>query len=354
MFMSAFQSIGDGVRIEQSKDTSYSTWGNYDIVVWSCGDDYSAVNDIKSKQMLIDYIAHGGRLILEGGNIAGWAKEFGGETIPNRMFREKMLYATGDWVYHDVGDLKLKTEHPITTTPNALPETIGFTPTDPGDYSGDANAIRILPDAAGIYNWSHVAYGGKLVRDSIAGISYGLIAYESKGDNGGRIVYFGFDIDDIDDPDIQQKLIQNSADWLRSDIEEVTRPKRAMPRRDNPFLRHKKLKLDREIGSEGKKLAKSRLAALEQARNMPTSEEGGEAPAAKKKGSRLTAPVIPGTSNWVQMGPTAIPSGQTYGEDRVMVTGRVTAIVVDPVDPNVIYIGAARGGIWKTTDGGKN
>jgi hypothetical protein len=70
-----------------------------------------------------------------------------------------------------------------------------------------------LPDATGIYNWSYVAYNGNLVKESIASISYGLIAYESE--NGGRILYYAFDIDDIDSPDIQQKLIQNSADWLR-------------------------------------------------------------------------------------------------------------------------------------------
>lgn len=212
-FMSAFQNMGDEVRVEQAKDTSYSTWSGYDIVVWSCGDDYSAIDDINSKQMLVDYVAQGGRLILEGGNIAGWCKEYGAGTIPNRMFRVKVLYATTDWVYHDVGDLKLKNTHPIATTPNILPETIGFTPTELGDGSGDANAVRILPDATGIYNWSYVAYNGNLVKENIASISYGLAACESE--NGGRIVYFAFDIDDIDNPDIQQKLIQNSADWLK-------------------------------------------------------------------------------------------------------------------------------------------
>jgi photosystem II stability/assembly factor-like uncharacterized protein len=54
------------------------------------------------------------------------------------------------------------------------------------------------------------------------------------------------------------------------------------------------------------------------------------------------------------MGPTAIPKGQTYSPARVLVTGRVTAIVVDPTNINIIYIGTAQGGVWKTTDGGLN
>jgi hypothetical protein len=219
MFTSAFQNMGDEVRVEQAKDTSNSTWSSYDIVVWSCGDDYSAIDDVNSKQMLIDYVAQGGRLILEGGNIAGWIRETG-VTIADRDFQDKVLHAERNcggsscWVYHDVGDLKLKNPHPIATTPNILPDTIGFTPTDPGDNSGDSNAVRILPDATGIYNWSYVAYNGNLIRESIAGISYGLIAYESE--NGGRIVYLAFDIDDIDDPNLQQKLIQNASSWLRT------------------------------------------------------------------------------------------------------------------------------------------
>src|SRR6202011_6164713 len=34
--------------------------------------------------------------------------------------------------------------------------------------------------------------------------------------------------------------------------------------------------------------------------------------------------------------------------------GRVNAIAIDPRDNNVVYIGAAEGGVWKTTDGGIN
>lgn len=166
-FMSAFKDMGYEVRIEESKDTSYSTWNDYNIVVWSCGDDYSAIN-IESMEMLLEYVTHRGRLLLESGNIAAWNREFAGAAILNRDFCEKVLHATTDWVYHDVGDLKLvKTDHPVSTAPNALPDTIDFTPTESGDDSGDANAVRILPDATCIYGWSYVAYGGKLVKDSV-------------------------------------------------------------------------------------------------------------------------------------------------------------------------------------------
>lgn len=66
------------------------------------------------------------------------------------------------------------------------------------------------------------------------------------------------------------------------------------------------------------------------------------------------APVNPALANWVPMGPLAIPNGQTYGGARVLVSGRVTAIVPDPSNASILYLGTSRGGVWKTTDGGVN
>jgi photosystem II stability/assembly factor-like uncharacterized protein len=67
-----------------------------------------------------------------------------------------------------------------------------------------------------------------------------------------------------------------------------------------------------------------------------------------------TSPVIPGISNWVPVGPLAIPNGQTYGGARVLVSGRVTSIVNHPTLSNTIYLGTSRGGVWKTMDGGNS
>ena len=43
------------------------------------------------------------------------------------------------------------------------------------------------------------------------------------------------------------------------------------------------------------------------------------------------APAL-GVSNWVQLWPSAIPNGQTYGGSRVLVTGRVTRLPEDESD----------------------
>jgi photosystem II stability/assembly factor-like uncharacterized protein len=87
-------------------------------------------------------------------------------------------------------------------------------------------------------------------------------------------------------------------------------------------------------------LAELRLQALSAAQAMAPLEE-----------TALT-PATLGASNWVELGPTAIPNGQTIGGARVIVTGRVSDIAQDPTDAAVLYVATARGGVWKTTDGG--
>ena len=63
----------------------------------------------------------------------------------------------------------------------------------------------------------------------------------------------------------------------------------------------------------------------------------------------MTGPV----GSWLPLGPAGIVHGQTDRMDRggwgsAAVSGRVTAIVADPADPdNTVYVGTALGGVWK-------
>jgi hypothetical protein len=55
-------------------------------------------------------------------------------------------------------------------------------------------------------------------------------------------------------------------------------------------------------------------------------------------------------ATWTPVGPAPAVNGRTtFVEDT---SGRITAIAGHPTDPNVIYVAAAGGGVWKTTDGG--
>ncbi len=218
VFKSVLENMGYNVTVEKLDNVSYFDMIKYKIAVSSCGDDTTPLYKAQSKRILIDYVTDGGHLILEGGNIASYLDRFDTENLGQYKdeFRKEVAHVTTDFVYDDVGNLTLSNRHPITNTPNLLPDTIEFIPTDPGDDSGDADAARILPDAVGVYNWSYVNYRGQPANKSATNISYGLVAYDNDSDlnNGGQIVYYLFDIDDIASAEIQHQLIENSVNWL--------------------------------------------------------------------------------------------------------------------------------------------
>lgn len=59
----------------------------------------------------------------------------------------------------------------------------------------------------------------------------------------------------------------------------------------------------------------------------------------------------PPQPTWTPLGPAPIPNGQT-SVTSVPVSGRTISIAVHPTDPNTVYVGAAQGGLKKSTDGG--
>lgn len=68
---------------------------------------------------------------------------------------------------------------------------------------------------------------------------------------------------------------------------------------------------------------------------------------------------FPGPSNWTNIGPQPVTNsagGANFGNPAS--TGRVTAIAIDPTttitSSQVVYLGGATGGVWKSTDGGNS
>ncbi|HEV2302063.1 MAG TPA: hypothetical protein VGR91_10885 [Stellaceae bacterium] len=77
----------------------------------------------------------------------------------------------------------------------------------------------------------------------------------------------------------------------------------------------------------------------------------GAAPGALGNKPSAAQPGLPvPTGQWTSIGPTPITNGQTI--PAAAVSGRVNAIAVNPSNPSVVYIGAADGGVWESTDGG--
>ena len=68
--------------------------------------------------------------------------------------------------------------------------------------------------------------------------------------------------------------------------------------------------------------------------------------------AEVMGPPTPFGPQWRSCGPWTIPNGQTYGATRINVSGRVSALAVDPANPAHVLAGAANGGVWESFNRG--
>ena len=83
----------------------------------------------------------------------------------------------------------------------------------------------------------------------------------------------------------------------------------------------------------------ARINAIAAIRNMENARQ--------QRPLALASPHAADPNNWTLIGPRPTGAGSTN-----VTAGRVNAIAIDPRDNNIVYMGAAEGGVWKTTDGG--
>lgn len=118
---------------------------------------------------------------------------------------------------------------------------------------------------------------------------------------------------------------------------------------DKPGERNRQLILER-FGTEAPSLPITRLLIREEVGRIRRERD-----LARSELGPAIAAELPGC-NWTPVGPSVVPNGQLVDPSLAAtapVSGRVTAIAIDPNDPNnTIYVGAAQGGVWKSTDGG--
>jgi uncharacterized protein (TIGR03437 family) len=84
-----------------------------------------------------------------------------------------------------------------------------------------------------------------------------------------------------------------------------------------------------------------RLRALNQIRSIEASNQGSP-PSAQKTSVKAAL----SSTQWTNLGPAPIPSPNGG------LAGRVNSIAIDPRDSNVVFIGTADAGVWRTRDGG--
>lgn len=80
--------------------------------------------------------------------------------------------------------------------------------------------------------------------------------------------------------------------------------------------------------------------------------------ALRREGVFLTRETAQQQDVWAALGPQPIVGGRTLGTPRNNVSGRLSAIALDPrydgTTNRTVYVGGAQGGVWKSTDNGSN
>src|SRR6266513_2284128 len=58
------------------------------------------------------------------------------------------------------------------------------------------------------------------------------------------------------------------------------------------------------------------------------------------------------STTWTPIGPDTVSNGNSLQGTDIAVSGRVTAIAIDPTNHLIVYLGTAQGGVWRSLDGG--
>lgn len=126
-------------------------------------------------------------------------------------------------------------------------------------------------------------------------------------------------------------------------------------RRDQPRARAEWNALLRQ-DADGAVLAENRLRALRAACDVRVDPTMARPPAGafsrSDAGPSLPAGASLAGATWLPLGPLPAQSMSGGGIDFGYTSGRITALAVHPRDASFVLVGAATGGIWKSTDGG--
>jgi len=117
----------------------------------------------------------------------------------------------------------------------------------------------------------------------------------------------------------------------------------------NPHDRQRAIRVLERQESERSKALRARRSQQPSLMQDTTTAENSSTQSTSTQQDTVAAAAIGGT--WTPIGPAPIPNGQTTGISTP-VSGRVTSIDVHPTNPNIVYVGTAQGGLYRSLDGG--
>lgn len=184
--------LGHGVSVLPASLADPSSWVYPDMLIWTTGNNPLPLGNPAWRAALRHFVDDGGRLLIEGGDIAyHWVEG-------DPLFAAHVLHSVA-WLDDPTQPLALfESEHPLATTPNALPSNLSL---DIQGYT-DADALLFSDESLVPFYWFPGAPFG------------GYMAYDSDPvPTGGQIIYLPFRYSALDPID-RQALLDNAIQWL--------------------------------------------------------------------------------------------------------------------------------------------
>jgi len=186
--------LGYDVIVEAATASDPMSWMNYDFIIHTSGSNTEPILDATYRANLESYVAGGGKLLIEGGELAYDAISYPG--YPS--FATNVLHGS-DWEHDSSGTsiTVYDSAHPITTFPNALGSI-------PIGYSGYGDQDSYIPTADGhiVMSWSDY------------GTLPSVLVYDDTPDPAsGQIVFYSFNYAAADAAG-RKELLENSVIYL--------------------------------------------------------------------------------------------------------------------------------------------
>ncbi|MBC8423634.1 S8 family serine peptidase [bacterium] len=173
---------------------------NMQFAILSCGDNTAPVEDANLRTLVQDWVAAGGKLLVEGGELGYDAESYPG--YPD--FAANVLHVS-DWRTDSAGDLRVVSGlegHPLLNLPHALPSSLAVS------YSGygDEDAMDPTPDAYVVLEpAAYAGAGGVIVFD------------DNPAPQAAQVVNFCFNAAALVDTTAARQLVENAAAFLMAD-----------------------------------------------------------------------------------------------------------------------------------------
>jgi len=182
-----------GYTVNQISISTYdpADWVLYDLILVSSGDNTGTLNTGNIKQDLEDFVAGGGHVMIEGGEVAY-------DHQSDTGFSQNVLHVS-DWITDNSGAFEVfDPDHFVMSVPNTVNGPINVTYTG----YGDQDAVAPTTDAAAPGGWAS------------GSTRYSVVCYdENSAPQGGQIVFFAFNYSAfaVGERDL---LLHNAVNWL--------------------------------------------------------------------------------------------------------------------------------------------